>query len=528
MLQLLCFMRPTKRGEGPQRRAEPGIQCILILCDICGAAFFAFSGVFLRYCDMTAVRTVVCRNSVSPPKLTGNTPVADIIQPVHINLAETFGNKFQLLILINLDGRLCQLVHLYKPLQFNHGFDGCVASFMAAYRMGNILDFNQIAFLVQLFYDFLSGLQSVHACKSACLFIHCAVIIHHANTGQVMSQPNLEVIRVMCRCNFYNTGTKFSVNIFIRNDGYFLIQNGNDTGLADQVLISFICGMYRNRSIAQHGFGSGGCQSQLFIRTNNGVIDMIKMPCHINVLYLCVGNCSLTLRTPVDNLFPAVNIALFIQTAEGFQNSFGAALVHRKAYTIPVTRAAQLSQLVQNNAAVFLLPSPCAFQKALTTNILLGQPFGCHLLHNLQFRGNACMVNAGYPECVVACHSFPANQDILHGVVQCMSHVQLPCNIRGRHYDAKRFFCFIYFCMEIFLFHPFVVKSFLYNRGVKILCQLFHSISSYFFHFTVNQKKPPSNQRTKARGTTLFPVSKNGHFIVCNGTSRLCLPRNFF
>ena len=121
---------------------------------------------------------------------------------------------------------------------------------MAAYRMGNILDFNQIAFLVQLFYDFLSGLQSVHACKSACLFIHCAVIIHHANTGQVMSQPNLEVIRVMCRCNFYNTGTKFSVNIFIRNDGYFLIQNGNDTGLANQVLISFICGMYRNRSIA--------------------------------------------------------------------------------------------------------------------------------------------------------------------------------------------------------------------------------------------------------------------------------------
>ena len=67
-------------------------------------------------------------------------------------------------------------------------------------------------------------------------------------------------------------------------------------------------------------------------------------------------------------------------------------------------------------------------------------------------------------------------------------------------------------------------KSFLYNRGVKILCQLFHSISSYFFHFTVNQKKPPSNQRTKARGTTLFPVSKTDTLSSDNGTSRFAYP----
>ena len=44
--------------------------------------------------NLTAVVTVVSRDPVSPPELSGNTPVLDVIRPVEINLIKSFGNEF--------------------------------------------------------------------------------------------------------------------------------------------------------------------------------------------------------------------------------------------------------------------------------------------------------------------------------------------------------------------------------------------------------------------------------------------------
>ena len=485
MFQFFCVFGPAQSGERPQCRREPCIQCIFILSDIFAAAFFTFAGVCFCYCDMTAVCAVVSRDSVTPPQLTGNTPVADIFQPVHIDFAETVGNEFQFLILVNFHCRFCQFFHFYEPLQFDHGFDYSVTSFMAAYCMVDVFDFDQVTFFFQLFNDGFSCFHSAHTAESASQFVHCTVIVHYANARQVMANTNFEVVRVMCGCDFYNTCTKFSVYIVICNDGNFFIQNGNDTCFADQVLISFIFGMNRYSCIAQHCFRSCCCQSQFFVGTYDRIVDVVEVTSHIVMFYFCVRDRCLAFRAPVDDLFTTVDITFFIQSYECFQNSIGAAFVHCKTNTIPVTGAAQFAQLIQDDTAVFFFPCPCSFQEAFTAYVVLCQAFGSHFLNNLQFCGNGCMVDTGYPQCIVASHSLPSDQDILHCVIQGMAHVQLTCDVRRGHYDTKRFFGFVNFCMEIFLFHPCVVKSFLYNRGVKIFCQLSHDYFPPAFLFSL-------------------------------------------
>jgi hypothetical protein len=44
------------------------------------------------------------------------------------------------------------------------------------------------------------------------------------------------------------------------------------------------------------------------------------------------------------------------------------------------------------------------------------------------------MVDSGYPQGILACHTGPADQQILNGVVEHMAHMQHPGNI-GRRND---------------------------------------------------------------------------------------------
>ena len=83
----------------------------------------------------TALITVVSRNPMSPPDLTGNTPVLDILEPVQINLVKTLRYKPQLSCLQCIDRRFCKVFHLNEPLLLDHWLYGCVAAVMCSYIM---------------------------------------------------------------------------------------------------------------------------------------------------------------------------------------------------------------------------------------------------------------------------------------------------------------------------------------------------------------------------------------------------------
>ena len=66
-LEQLRLLRPALRGEGPQLRAKPGVQHVLVLMDVVAAALGAHVGVLGERVLPAAVLAVEHGDAVAPP-----------------------------------------------------------------------------------------------------------------------------------------------------------------------------------------------------------------------------------------------------------------------------------------------------------------------------------------------------------------------------------------------------------------------------------------------------------------------------
>ena len=140
ILQILGLLRPSQGLKRPQRRRKPRIQGIGILCKVGAAALGAYLRHLLGYDYFTAVIAVICGNPVSPPQLTADTPVADIIRPVEIVLLHTFGDQLDLAIFYSFSCGFDQFIHLNEPLVLYHRLDGGLTTVMGTYVVYMIFD----------------------------------------------------------------------------------------------------------------------------------------------------------------------------------------------------------------------------------------------------------------------------------------------------------------------------------------------------------------------------------------------------
>ena len=97
------ILRPAKGLKWPECTGEPGIEGILILSEVMSTALRAALRCLGPDHHLTAVLTVVSRDTVSPPELTGDTPVLDILKPVKIGLTVVLRNELELAGLDGLD-----------------------------------------------------------------------------------------------------------------------------------------------------------------------------------------------------------------------------------------------------------------------------------------------------------------------------------------------------------------------------------------------------------------------------------------
>ena len=139
-------------------------------------------------------------------------------------------------------------------------------------------------------------------------------------------------------------------------------------------------------------------------------------------------------------------------------------------------------QLIDDLSAVLFFPGPGMFEEFLTADRFFVNALLTQFLGNLYLCGDGCMVCSRLPQCVVALHSLITDQDILHGVIQCVTHMQLTGYIWRRHHNGKWFLASVYFCMKIFFVQPFLVKTVFYALRIIGFCQFFvHGILSFRF-----------------------------------------------
>ena len=146
----------------------------------------------------------------------------------------------------------------------------------------------------------------------------------------------------------------------------------------------------------------------------------------------------------------------------------GTSFIHRETLSLPISRRTELTKLLYDTSTVFFSPIPALLQKLLTCKVCLVDALLLKCLDNLNLRCDGSMVGSRLPQCIIPLHSLVADQDILHGIIQCMSHVKLTGNIWRWHHNGKRFLAAVYFCMKIPIVLPLLIETILYI--FRIVC----------------------------------------------------------
>ncbi len=155
------------------------------------------------------------------------------------------------------------------------------------------------------------------------------------------------------------------------------------------------------------------------------------------MLHLDVGDCRLAARTPVHHVLPAIDQSLFIQPDEHLAHRARKIFVHREIFAIPIDRCAQPFHLVENRAAVELLPLPHALNKFLASQIAAFFAFFREIALHHHLRGDAGMVRSRQPQRDKATHAVPAHNNVHLRLVEHVAHVQAAGYVRRRQQQRE-------------------------------------------------------------------------------------------
>ena len=296
---------------------------------------------------------------MSPPELPRNAPVSYSLQPVNICLIKVFRNKFQFSGFNRIYSGLCKLLHRDKPLFLRHRLYCRFTPVVCSDSMLVILDRHEKTELFKIIHDFFPCLVSIQAGILSAVFVYRGIVIHYIYDFQVVSLPNLEIIRIVCRCDLHTPGSKFHIHIGIRNHRNLSSGKRKLKTLSDYILVPVIIWVHRNCRVSEHSFRTrrGNLDKPAFL-SDDGIVYMPEMPLLIHMLNLGVGYGCLTYRAPVYNSVALVYVSLLKQLYKNRLDRLRATLIHGKALSLPVCGGAKLLKLVYDPSAVFLFPLP--------------------------------------------------------------------------------------------------------------------------------------------------------------------------
>ena len=351
------------------------------------------------------------------------------------------------------------------------------------------LDLYKETALFKIGNDSLAAILTGHSAVFAAQLIDGCIVVHDVDYFKLVAQTDLEVVRVVSRCDLNDAGTEVHFNIFIGNNGNLSSDKGESNRLSDIGSVSFVLGMNGNGGIAKEGFRS--CCGKLKISAAIGkrITQMPEIAFFFLELNLGIGYGGLAMGTPVDYALASVDKALFVHAVENLDNGLAAALVHCETLALPVAGGAHLAKLLGDLSAVGFAPLPCALKEAVTSEVVLCDALFLHLFDYLCFGCDGSMVGAGQPECAVALHSSPADDGILKSVVKCMAGMKLTGDVGRRHNYCIRLLIGVGHGVEITGILPHFINFVFDLFGVILFCHfLLHivfNLSLALFVFTV-------------------------------------------
>ena len=221
--QFVSRVGPAQGRKGPQGRREPGVQYVIVLIQRYGLAMqylclYLCLG-FIAGNEDVALIVVPGGNTVTPPDLSGDTPILNIVHPVKIGATPVGGDEADVTVFYRLDRRLGQRLRPHKPLVSQVGFDG---------RMGAVPPGNHEGVIVYSFYKIetfkigdnpFPGIVTVHLMIGRTRQIDCSAGVEDIYWREPVSVSDLVIVEIMCWCNFQTACAEIWINIIVSDDG---------------------------------------------------------------------------------------------------------------------------------------------------------------------------------------------------------------------------------------------------------------------------------------------------------------------
>ncbi len=158
---------------------------------------------------------------MAPPKLARQRPIADVAHPVEIFFAAILRNDLDVAALHGRDRGLRQWLHLAEPLRGSAGLDDRAAALADSHGVRVIGDFLEQVERPQILDNLLARGESLHTRVGARGGAHVAVVGHDIDLREMMTAPDLEVVRIVRGSNFHRAGAEFAVHHFVGDDREF-------------------------------------------------------------------------------------------------------------------------------------------------------------------------------------------------------------------------------------------------------------------------------------------------------------------
>lgn len=196
--------------------------------------------------ELSRIFMIICWYLVSPPELSRDTPITEIIDPVFEGFFEAGRDDFELFPFVSCDDLFCEDACSYEPLGRDDRFDTALAPLTESDFVCIGLDAYEIPLGTEKFDDIISSFFiGFLSGESAGLFIEYTIPIDdrivHAETVPFGS---FEVSRVMGGGDFYGSRSEFHIDHIISDDRDFSIDNREDDGLSDKFFVAFIFRVY--------------------------------------------------------------------------------------------------------------------------------------------------------------------------------------------------------------------------------------------------------------------------------------------
>ena len=242
--------------------------------------------------DFAAVGAVPRRNAVTPPKLAGNAPVADIFKPMEIDLFKTLGNKTGVAVFHSVNRGAGQRFHFDEPLFRHARLDSCAAAIASTDVVGIIFVFDERTLGFQIFNNRFSRFVAVHAGIFRVIVGNLCVGRQHVDDFQIVAKPDLKVVGVVGGRNFHDAGSEIHFHVIVGNDRNFTVNKRQNKRFAHNVFVAFIVRVDGDRRIAQKGFGTRGGKFQIAASVFERIAQVPEVPRLFFIFHFRVGNGS--------------------------------------------------------------------------------------------------------------------------------------------------------------------------------------------------------------------------------------------